>query len=144
MKSQRHDLIGLLLAATKAIKGEIRSDGLNGITFVQLKTLRYIEEHNNPTMKDVALELGITPPSVTALIVPFILHGLVKRIYDKNDHRIVRLALTTKGKVHLTEQYNSMAEKMGKLLSNLNEEQIKNFKEILQILIKQAHGKQSN
>ena len=133
--NQTRDLIDLLFTAIKIIKEKFREDGVHGITFCQIKTLRFIEQKSNSTMKELADELAITPPSVTTLIDPFVLHGLVKRVYDQSDRRIVRLALTAKGKAYLTEHYKKMEEKMEKLLSNLNQQQIDNFKEILEILL---------
>lgn len=135
-------LIDLLFATMKIIKENFRSQSVADISFGQLKALHYIESKNSPNMKEIADELGITPPSVTALVDPFVLHGLVKRIYDNKDRRIVKLTLTAKGKAYLDEHYKNMTEKMEKLISVLSERQIANFKEILEIILK--HAKQSS
>jgi len=135
---QTDDLINLLFTVVKTVKEKFRQDGVKGITFGQIKTLHFIEEKNNPTMKELADELTITPPSVTALIDPFVLHGLVRRLYGQDDRRIVRLALTAKGKTYLAEHYKSMEQKTEKLVSNLNRQQINNFKEILETLLKNS------
>ena len=79
-KNQTDDLINSLFAVGKMIKEKFKQEGVKGITLGQIKTLNFIEGKNNPTMKELSDELGITPPSVTALIDPFVLHGLVKRV----------------------------------------------------------------
>ena len=135
-KNQTDDLINSLFAVGKMIKEKFKQEGVKGITLGQIKTLNFIEGKNNPTMKELSDELGITPPSVTALIDPFVLHGLVKRVYGQDDRRVVRLALTAKGKSHLAEHYKDMEQKMEKLLANLNQQQINNLKEILETLLK--------
>lgn len=136
--NQTPDLINLLFTVGKMLKEKFKQDGVNGITFSQVKTLHFIEGKKNLTMKELADELNITPPSVTSLIDPFVLHGLVKRVYDPSDRRIVRLALTAKGKTYLTEHYKTMKQKMEKLVANLNQQQIDNLKEILETLLKNS------
>jgi DNA-binding MarR family transcriptional regulator len=128
-------LIDQLFATLKIIKENFRSQGVAGLSFGQLKTLHYIKSKTNPNMKDIADELGITPPSATSLIDQFVLHGLVKRVYAREDRRMVRLVLTAKGKTYLSEHYNNMTEKIKKLLANLNDTQIKNLQEILEVLL---------
>ena len=134
--NQTRNLTNLLFTVGKIIKEQFKQNGVKDVTFGQLKTLRYIEERNNPTMKELADELSITPPSVTALIDPFVLHGLVRRVYDKDDRRVIRLALTAKGTTYLVEHYKDMEQKMEKLLGNLNQQQIHNLKEILENILK--------
>jgi DNA-binding MarR family transcriptional regulator len=136
--TEKSELMSLLFSTMKIIKENFKSQGVGGISFGQIKTLNFIEAKNNPSMKEVADELGVTPPSATSLIDSFVLHGLVKRLYGKEDRRTVKLALTTKGKSYLNEHYKDMAKKMENLISNLNKEQTKNFKEILEILLKNS------
>jgi DNA-binding MarR family transcriptional regulator len=136
MTKPMNELIDQLFNVIKMIKENFRSHSLAEVSFGQLKTLHFIKSKTNPSMKDLAEELGITPPSTTSLIDQFVLHGLVKRVYGKDDRRLVRLALTAKGKAYLLEHYKNMTEKIKHLLASLDERQIKNFQEILEVLLK--------
>jgi len=138
MKIENSELINLLFATMKIIKKNLKCQDGRGFSFVQIRTLHSIEIKSNPTMKEIAAELGVTPPSATAFIDQFVLHGLIKRIYDKADRRTVKLSLTNKGRAYLDEHYKEMAKKMENLLSHLNKTQINNFKEILEILSKKS------
>src|ERR1700761_2643559 len=63
-----------------------------------LEILQYIKDHTNPTMKELASHLGITPPSVTTMIDAMVEHKLVKRENAIGDRRSVRVILTPQAK----------------------------------------------
>jgi MarR family transcriptional regulator, organic hydroperoxide resistance regulator len=138
MPNDKREIMNLLFATVKIIKENFSKQKVDGISLAQIKTLGFIEKKKNPTMKEVADELGITPPSATVLVDSFVLHGLVKRVYNTDDRRTIKLALTIKGKNYLNEHFKNMAQKMENLLSHLNKNQINNFKEILNILLKNS------
>ncbi|MEI6022537.1 MAG: MarR family transcriptional regulator [bacterium] len=84
-------------------------------TMAQWEILHIVSEKKNPTMKEIASLLQITPPSVTAIITPMIKKGLVKRQYDPADRRTVHITLTPKSSLivkNLTNKKHSLFKKM--------------------------------
>ncbi len=68
------------------------------ISPAQIGGLIYLASHSPASMTDLARYLGITKPSATALIDRLISQGLVTRLSDHRDRRMVKIALTLKGK----------------------------------------------
>jgi DNA-binding MarR family transcriptional regulator len=57
-----------------------------------------IEELGAPAMTDLARQLGLQPSTVTALIDALVEHGLVERLEDSEDRRMVRVQPTALGR----------------------------------------------
>ncbi|RKY72244.1 MAG: hypothetical protein DRP97_00920 [Candidatus Latescibacterota bacterium] len=87
-------------------------------------------------MKEVADYFCITPPSATSLINPLVKSEMLKRVYDKNDRRIVRLSITSKGRKELKRGFNKLNNNMKKILMQLNINEQKNIIRILEKLSK--------
>jgi len=86
-----------------------------GYTVSQLEILRYVSQEKNPTMKEIAKHLGITPPSVTIAIETLCKKGLLKREFEKGDRRIVRIIFTPK----TCKFFSSFKEKRLAILKNV-------------------------
>ena len=117
------------------ISRELREKAMKfNFTFSQMEVLRYVIFEKNPTMKEIANHLHITPPSVTVIVEFLTLKGLVKREIDKDDHRVVRIVITSKA----TSIFNSIKEKKLKIikdiLSKLNKNDKDEFMRILTVL----------
>lgn len=101
-----------------------------------LEILQYISEHKNPTMKELAGHLRITPPSVTTLIDSMVQHKLVKRENVAGDRRSVRVVLTPQAKkLHVSLQKKKTAL-LTTLLKKLSVEQKQQLSEIIRALVK--------
>jgi len=100
-------------------------------SYIQLQALSFILRQKNPTMKDVAKYLNITPPSTTFLINNLIKFNLVKRVYDKNDKRIIRLNISNKGKKELQAGFAKSRKHLHKKLSLLSTKERQDFISIL-------------
>lgn len=101
-----------------------------------LEILHYINEHKNPTMKDIASHLRITPPSVTTMIDGMVEHKLVKREHATGDRRSVRIVLTpTAKKLHGALQKKKTVL-LTALLKKLSLEQKQQLSEIIRTLVK--------
>lgn len=105
-------------------------------SFLQLKTLHFVLERKNPTMRDVSVFLGITPPSATSIINRLIVARNIKRIPDKADRRIIRLSITLSGQKSFESGMKNVSQAMRKILSKLgDQEQIQ-----LNLLLKKIVG----
>lgn len=117
-------LITLILGTIKMVHEQtLTANKLDPFTYLRLKTLRFIAEKRNSSMRDVAGYFNITPPSATSIISALVKMGYVKRIYDKTDRRIIRLKITENGEKNLLEGFKEIKSRMQKILSKLNEEE---------------------
>lgn len=104
-------------------------------SMVRLEALRFVSENKNPTMRELADYLSITPPSTTTLISPLIKDKMLKRIEDKVDRRKTRLVISAKGEKYFYDSYKQLNEYMKKSLLILNEGEQKNLILILEKLL---------
>jgi len=103
----------------------------------QIDTLSFIAEKGNPSMKEIADHLKITPPSATAIIETMQKKRLVTRIINENDRRTIRVTLTSKAwdlfKTFREHKFTIFA----KMFSKLQDTEQKQLIKILNILIKE-------
>lgn len=107
---------------------------INAFNFIRFKTLIFVNRHPDSSMRHIAEYLGITPPSVTSLVNGMVKGEYLKRVLDENDRRIVRLAITPKGKKNLKNAFKNMAERIRKALSALNKTEMDNLAKIMEKL----------
>jgi DNA-binding MarR family transcriptional regulator len=99
----------------------------NFFSMSQLEILRYVAEKKNPLMKEVAEHLKIMPPSATVLIDGLAKSGKIRRIADEQDRRLVRLAITNKGRLCLKKGLQKMKSEMQKVFTKLTKKEINNL-----------------
>jgi DNA-binding MarR family transcriptional regulator len=103
----------------------------------QLEVLLFVLEKGNPTMKDIASKLHITPPSVTSIVDPLCDKNYLKRQTSEKDRRIVKMVVTPK----TFKLFSSLKDKKLTVLKNLffklNNEDKKQLIKIINIIIKE-------
>jgi len=103
----------------------------------QIDALTYIAEKGNPSMKEIADHLKITPPSATAIIETMQKKKLVTRIVNDKDRRTIRVAFTSKAwglfKTFREHKFTIFT----KMFSRLHDTERKQLIKILNILIKE-------
>ena len=131
-------IISLIFKTSRLIREELRKEKKHPDLFsvLRLEALRYIAKKKSPLMKEVADYFCITPPSATSLINSLVKSGTLKRVYDKNDRRIVRLFITSKGRKKLKRDFDEINNNMKKILTQLNMNEQKNLISILEKLSK--------
>lgn len=100
------------------------------LSWVKLMVLKFLGQESPPSMKEVAAVLQITMPSVTVLVEDLVKLGLVNRIPDNKDRRMIRLELTLKGKKTLVLEMQKMEKQMRQYLQVLSakeQEQLANI-----------------
>ena len=132
-KSSLSDLIFIF---RKNILKSIKKEGFkHDLTFSQVEVLGFIGPNGKETMRSIADHLGVTPPSATEIIKEMEKKGLIKRINDNKDRRIVFIILSPPAKklsVSLCKQKELIFKKM---LSKLNKKDFESFERIIRILI---------
>ena len=128
-------LISMVFATSRLIRERAKDrEKIDPFSFLQLETLRYVAEKDNPSMRDIADYLCVTPPSATSLINGLAEAGQLERVHDKNDRRFVRLVVTPKGKTVLASGFKKIITRMRKILSNLNARERSDLFKILEKL----------
>ncbi len=67
------------------------------LTPQQFKYLNVIVKLKNPTLTELARELGLTKPTVTVLADKLTEKGYIKRINSDKDRRVIHLQINDKG-----------------------------------------------
>jgi DNA-binding MarR family transcriptional regulator len=106
------------------------------INHTSLMVLKIVAERKNPTMKDLADQFGITPPSITALIDPLIEGRFLLREIDRDDRRITRLSISDKGRQILKKSLHLARKGMAGILNQMEEEEVDNLYSSLNHLLK--------
>ena len=94
------------------------------LSTTQVKSLFCIVENERISSRKLADMLDVTPANVTGIVDKLIEQGLVQRVENSQDRRVVFLESTGTGK-KLIENLEQMAiEHTTRMLSNLNEDEL--------------------
>ena len=96
MKMDKKSSLGdLLLVLRRNIIEAIKKEGLqHDLTFSQVEVLYFIGPARRVTMRSIAEYLKITPPSATEIISEMEKKGLIKRMGNISDRRLVHIVFT--------------------------------------------------
>lgn len=114
---------------TSALVNEAKQ---HGWSLSHFEVIKFIAEQENPTMKDIAVQLHITPPSASTLIDTLIAKELVTRSHASDDRRTIHISLTPKTYKLLSAIYKKKTSIFNAMLSRLSEEDKIQFARILQ------------
>jgi DNA-binding MarR family transcriptional regulator len=115
---------------TSALVGEAKKQGFSLSHF---EVIKYIAAEGNPSMKDIAKQLHITPPSTSTLIDALVAKQLVLRSQAPEDRRTIRVMLAPTTHKLLSSIYKKKSSIFNTMLSKLGAE---DKKELARILIK--------
>jgi MarR family transcriptional regulator, organic hydroperoxide resistance regulator len=97
-----------------------------------------LQQRETCTMSEIANTLGVSLSAITGIIDRMVKHGLVKRLRDDSDRRLVRVQLTEKG-VGLVVQANTHRHNdLYAILGRLNEEDRLTLLNIIQKIVDAA------
>ncbi|NWF78477.1 MAG: MarR family transcriptional regulator [Chloroflexi bacterium] len=97
-----------------------------------LRLLRILQAAGPLAMKDLADQLALTPPSVTALTRRLVATGLVARRRHAADSRVVLLELTPAGRALHAQLTAEQLSQMGRLLAYLSPAEQGQFLDLLE------------
>jgi DNA-binding MarR family transcriptional regulator len=126
---QQQTTLEKFIAYASAIMAELEAQAFQDERFAELSMrqmlyLNTIIHMGHPTFSDLARELGVTKPSVTAIVTTLIKKGYVRKIQDDEDRRAFHIVLTPQG-VQFEELHASIHKRLADLLaSRLNGEDL--------------------
>ena len=95
-------LVARLRVAVARLNRQLRQQS-GGLSPTLQSALVTIEKHGPLTLGDVAAREQVAPATVTKLVTKLVDQGLVDRLPDPDDRRVVRVALTDAGAEQLAE-----------------------------------------
>lgn len=100
----------------------------------QIKLLRVLMTHQRCTMQELADQLDVAPPTVTAMVKRLLTQGFVERVRDEQDWRVVQVLPTERGQraVSLYEEF--WRANLRRLLGHLSPEELAQLRAALPIL----------
>lgn len=81
-------------------------------TMLQFSALNFVKEQPNRTVSDLANSMQISKSSATQMVERLVKIGLVERLDDHEDRRIIRLIITPLGEKEYGILHTKMLEKM--------------------------------
>ena len=90
----------------------------------QFNFLRVLMTRQQCTMQELAEQLDVAPPAITAMVKRLLAQGFVARTRDEQDWRVVQISLTERGQrvVSLYEEF--WRTHLNRLLSHLSQEEL--------------------
>jgi MarR family transcriptional regulator, organic hydroperoxide resistance regulator len=94
------------------------------VPLAQLKSLFLIHIKGSVNVRDLALDLGVTPGNVTSIVDRLVGQELVKRSEGLEDRRIVLLQLTEKGRETINKIHETGENHIRRFLERMSAEDL--------------------
>ncbi len=123
----------LRLSATRLAR-RLRQESGAGLTPSQLSALAVIDNRGPLTLGCLAELERVAPPSITKLVAKLVADGLVVRMVDAHDRRIVRIATTEKGAELMAESRRRKTAWLASRIAQLDLDQQRRLADALDVL----------
>ena len=110
------------------------------LTMPQLKALMCVAMHDGSTSGQIARGLGVGLSTVTGIVDRLADNNLVTRREDPDDRRITRVVPTPQGRTLVDELLRYRQEALSRILSRLNEQQLRVVDEAFGYLLEAAEN----
>ena len=122
-------------ALTRAYRNALES---TGITYTQYLVMLALWENNQLTVKTVADKLDLDSASLTPILKRLETAGLLTRLRNKNDERVVEITLTDKG--HALQDEVANIQKRVACQTGLPADEFEQLKSSLHKLVQTMHA----
>ena len=92
----------------------------HGLSLIGFQVLALLEMHGEMPMSHLADELDVALPNATGIVARMVERGIVQRLPDERDRRIVRISLTDAGRDLITEMEAGRRQRMTRLIGLLD------------------------
>jgi DNA-binding MarR family transcriptional regulator len=100
----------------------------------QIRLLRIVLTHQRCTMQELADELGVAAPTVTAMVKRLLTQGFVERVRDDHDWRVVWVLPTERGQRAVTLYDEFRRANLQRRLAHLSQEELAHLRATIPIL----------
>lgn len=118
----------------RAVRAEMRRQSAADLSVPQFRTLIFLKRQAGASLSQVAEHIGMTLPSMSALVGGLVERGLVRRRDDAGDRRRVTLTLTERGESVLGVAYAGAQAALAGRLAVLSAEERATVAHALQLL----------
>jgi DNA-binding MarR family transcriptional regulator len=138
-----HPAFDQLIAILTRSFAELESQALNEselgeLSMKQLVYLDTIARLDHPTFSDLARDLGVSKPSVTAIVSKLTAKGYVEKVQSAEDRRAFHVLLTEKGKA-LSLMHDNIHRRIAEHFTHtLDEHELHQFARLLNKALKSA------
>ena len=108
-----------------------QQDGFSELSMRQVSYLDTIARLEHPSFGELAEALGVTRPSVTALVGKLIHSGYVQKVQDGEDRRSFHILLTRKGQEFTRIHQNMHQRVVQALIAHLDKAEIEQLTALL-------------
>ena len=105
----------------RAIREQLRKNRGEFLSVPQFRTLLFINRQKNASLSQVADAIGLTLPSMSALVDGLVKRNFVSRRPHQDDRRRVNLTLTEQGETTLASARKETQQFLKERLSHLSE-----------------------
>lgn len=105
------------------------------ITLPQFLTMDLVDLHGSLKMKDIASALKVSLPAASVTVDRLFKTGLVKRVSDQEDRRVIYVTLSPRGKKLLEEVRSQRRKIIEEVFGKLSEKERQTYLDILRKLI---------
>jgi DNA-binding MarR family transcriptional regulator len=102
------------------IRNQLRKHGATEISVPQFRVLNFLGRNEGASLSRVAEYIGLTLPSMSALVDSLVAGGLVTRQTHPEDRRRMTLTLTKGGRAKFKSSRESTANYLGQKLKHLS------------------------
>jgi DNA-binding MarR family transcriptional regulator len=103
----------------------------SGCSLSHFETVKFVAERGDPSMKDIAGHLRVTPPSASALVETLVTRELLVRRQAEGDRRTVHVSLAPKAFALFASLKKRRASIFEKMLSKLDPDEKDLFADLL-------------
>jgi Transcriptional regulators len=96
--------------------------------------LLLIEQYGNPSMSVLARALNISKNQMTVKMDELFDEGMIERVPDENDRRVLRIVITAEGKKFIKEAHETVTECMSQLLSSFSDKELEELIKSIEVI----------
>jgi len=101
------EVLDVVPLAMRVIRKKLREHGTQLLSVPQFRTLLFISRNEGASLSEVADHIGLTLPSMSALVDGLVTRNFVTRRTHRDDRRRIDLALTQQGETTLRSAWNA-------------------------------------
>jgi DNA-binding MarR family transcriptional regulator len=116
---------GLIAMYARKLRAKARPSTWHGTSMAHFVVLSQLVEGDGLPMTTLARTLDVSLPSMTGIADRMASHGLVERVRDPDDRRVVRCRLTTAGRERLTAVESMQRDRIACVLGHLSLPQLR-------------------
>lgn len=101
-------------------------------TLEHYQILGILEHHNNLPISEIGKKLMISKPNMTSHIDKLVSEGMVKRIPNQKDRRVIKISITQEGYDYIKESRIFVNNNIKNNLSPLNSEELEQLSDCIE------------